>query len=147
MWLPRVRFTLQQLMIVVPIVAVTVFVPIMLPEAVWVGFASIPLEFLILDASTGQPIEGATIRLTESTPEYQAVTGPDGRARLTIEAVIAGRSSLARDTRTVNYHWMLLVTAGRHRELREDLGELTRSPRYHSDPVPPPIVIRLGEAR
>jgi hypothetical protein len=142
---PGPRLTIRSLMAVVGVVAVVTFVLIgFLPDEDWVGHTSVPLEFLILDSSTGQPIERATIRLVETKPEYQATTGRDGRAKIVLQAPTAGRSSLLRSTRTVNYAWMLLVTADRHQEVREDLGELTRSPRYHSDSAPPPIVIRLA---
>jgi hypothetical protein len=78
--LPSLRLNVRRLMAVVGVVAVVTFELIaLLPEAGWVGHAWVPLEFLILDSSTGQPIERATLRLVETNPEYQAITGPDGR--------------------------------------------------------------------
>ncbi len=145
MRLPRLRLTVRRLMAAVGVVAVVTFVLIaLLPEAAWVGHASVPLEFLILDSSTGQPIERATLRLVEGNPEYEATTGPDGRAKVVLQVTTAGRASPLRSTRAVNYAWMLLVTADRHQGVREDLRGVTRGPRYHSDSAPPPIVIRLA---
>ena len=142
MRLPRLRFTIRRMMVVVTVFGVVTVELINLPEAAWVGHASIPLEFVILDALTGQPLEGASIRLVESTPEYEATTGAEGRSKIIINAMIGGRSSLVRNTRVVNYAWALVVTADHYRGVNEPLWEVARGPRYHSDPAPPPIVVR-----
>jgi len=42
------------MMVVFAVFGVMTVVPSILPEADWVGHASIPLEFVILDAVTGQ---------------------------------------------------------------------------------------------
>ncbi|WP_309379033.1 hypothetical protein [Paludisphaera borealis] len=124
---------------------IAVFATGVFNDAVWSGQATIPLEFVVLGASTGRPIEGAVIRqMDETGSKYEAVAGPDGRVKIAIQARIAGRSSLLRRTRSVNYQWLLDVTADRHERLNEDLGRLTRDPAYHYGPVPPPIVIRLA---
>ncbi len=119
-------------------------------EVVWVGRATIPLEFVILDASTGRPIEGASIRLffegNEENPECEAVAGPEGRARVVIQARTVGRDSLFRHTRGVNYNWFVAVTADGHLKDLQYLATLTRAPAYHHDKVPPPIVFRLTPA-
>ena len=76
----------------------------LLSESAWVGRASIPLEFVVLDASTGHPVGGgAMVRLAEVHPEYQAATGPDGRAKFVVEATVSSDDSLIRRTRAVNY--------------------------------------------
>ena len=80
MRLLRLRFTIRRMMVVVTVFGVVTVVLINLPWAAWVGHASIPLEFVILDALTGQPLDGASIRLVESTPEYEVTTGAEGRA-------------------------------------------------------------------
>ena len=140
----QLQFTVLSLMVAVAVLSVVTAVLIRLsPEAAWVGFASIPLEFVILDAPTGQPLEGASVRLIESTPEYDAITAADGRAKFVIHAMITGRSSLVRDTRSVKYAWTLSVTCDGHQGINQNLREITQGPRYHSDPAPPPIVIRL----
>ena len=131
------------------IVAATVLAFVLLlpflQEAAWVGRASVPLEFLILDATTGRPINGASIWLAEGDPEYQATTGTDGTAKLIIQATTAGRSGIFRSVRSAYYdHWSLVISADGYKGLNDDLGRHTRGPRYHSDAVPPPIVVRLS---
>ena len=44
----------------------------------------------------------------------------------------------------MNYNLMVAITAYGHQSVSVGLAELTREPRYHSDPNPPPIVIRLA---
>jgi hypothetical protein len=110
----------------------------------WVGFARIPLEFVILDARTGEPLVGASTRLVGRPLEYEVITGAEGRAKIVIEATVTGRSSWFENTRHVKYGaWELLVTRDGYASVREDFQEVTRELRYHSDPAPPPIVIRL----
>ena len=73
----------RALMVIAAVIAVAGIAPIsLLSESAWVGRASIPLEIVVLDASTGHPVEGAMVRLAEGHPEYQAATGPDGRAKV-----------------------------------------------------------------
>jgi hypothetical protein len=136
-----------RMMVAVAVVTVAALVlTTILTEAAWSGHASIPLEFLILDAATGRAIDGASIRLVEGDPEYQATTGPDGRAKVLLWATVGGRSSFLRDTRAVNYAWTFLVDCNGYRSVTENLREVTRDARYHSDPAPPSIVIRLEQS-
>lgn len=135
----------------VGVVAVAIAGILALTETVWDGHSEIPLDFLILDSSTEEPIGDASIRLlledmpdSEANPRCEAKTGPDGWARIVHEFMTSGRSSMFRHTRTVNYSLMLNVRASGHRELKVELRDLTRDPGYHSEPVPPPIVIRLA---
>ena len=144
MKLPRPRFTMRQLMGAVAVAAVGMFVLMVLgPVALWVGQATIPLEFLILDASTGKPIADASIRLAEGSVDYETTSGLDGRATIVIDAHTGGRSGPFEFTRTVNYAWSLVITADHHQSVNEDLKSRTRDPAYHSGPAPPPIVVRL----
>jgi hypothetical protein len=146
--LGRPQFTVTGLMIAVAVFAVmTAALFHLYPEAVWVGRTSIPLEFVILDAPTGQPLQGASIRLTENTPEYRATTAADGRAKIVIDATIGGRSSLVRNTRLVNYAWALLISCEGHRTVNQDLRDVTRGPSFQSDLAPPTIVVRLAPCR
>jgi hypothetical protein len=132
-------------MVAVAVCAVVVFVWILLqPVALWVGHASIPLEFVIVDALTGEPTPGASIQLVGNQPEYEFASGADGRAKVTIEAMTGGRSSWFENTRGVNYGaWELLITHDGYVTVHEDFREFTREPRHHSDPTPPPIIIQL----
>jgi hypothetical protein len=143
--LRRPQFTGKGSMVAVAVCAVVTVVWILLqPVMLWVGFAPIPLKFVILDTLTGQPLERGSIRLVGRPPEYEVATGADGRAKIVIEVMTAGRSSWFENTRSVNYGaWELLVTRDGYASVREDFQEVTRKPRYHSDRTPPPIVIRL----
>lgn len=59
-------------MVAAAVIAVQALVlAVLLTEAAWSGHQSIPPEFLILDASTGQAIQGASIRMVEKDREYQ----------------------------------------------------------------------------
>jgi hypothetical protein len=107
-------------------------------EAAWVGHASILLEFVILDAPTGEPLDGASVRQLEGIREYDAASGGDGRAKIVVDAMMGGRSSLVRKTRFVNYAWALSVTCGGHESFYQALSELTQGSLYHSDPSQPP---------
>jgi len=144
MKIPRVRLTVRRMMTVVAVVSLLLLAQ---PDALWVGHATIPLDFLILDAPTGQPIGGASISLDEGSPSYTATTSPDGRATVVIRATTAGRSSLLRRTRSVNYGWALRVSAGGREGVTRDLNGYTRDRRYHADAAPPPIVVRLKPVR
>lgn len=148
MRLPRVQFTVRQMMIAVAVIGVVFLVTLDLPEAAWDGSASVPLEFLTLDCATGHPINGATIRLAEGNTENRATTGPDGSAKLVIRAITGGRSSAVRNTRIVVYTtWSMAISADGYEGLNDDLGKYTQGPRFHSDLIPPPIVIRLPPER
>ncbi len=144
MRLSRVRFTVRR-MIVALAASATLLAFESCSDRVWSGHASVPLEFLILDAPTGRPIAGASVWLGEVQPEYAASTGPDGRAKFVVLAHTAGRSSqLGSSTRSVDYEWALSVSVEGYEDVYEALKDHTRGPRYHSGEVPPPIVIRLS---
>ncbi len=141
---PAVKFTLRRMMVAAMVFLLVLFATSLLSEALWVGSASVPLEFLCLDASTGRPIEGASVTLAEGHPEYRATTGADGKAHLVIRTTTAGRSSVIRSTRSVHYgRWSLVITANGYKSLNDSLRSHTLEPRYHSDAIPPPIVIHL----
>ena len=117
-------------------------------DALWVGSATIPLEFIVVDANTNMPVSGSLVQLKEGPPEYVApVTGQDGRTRLVIKAMCAGRSSIFRRTRSVNYEfWEARVEADGYETFRDVLSNLTRDPRYHDqNAVLPPIQIELRQ--
>ena len=66
--------------------------------AYWIGSQEVELRFVVVDADTGAPVEGATVLVsrqyrTEERPA-EARTGPDGTARVVIDCTTAGRSGL-----------------------------------------------------
>lgn len=111
---------------------------------------TVRLPFLVLDAATGGPIAGASIRIAEDRCSGASVgdTDRDGRATaaLTVRSVLD--SSLFRRTRTLDYDaWQLLVSADGYDSPWTSLPTLTSDRRYHDvDAVPPTIAIRLGKA-
>jgi len=115
-------------------------------EAAWVGHTTVPLELIVVDAETNEPVSGSLVQLKEWSPEYAApVTGQDGRTKFIIETTCGGRSSILRETRSVNYgFWETRVEADGYKTFRDALSNLTRDRRYHDKNAgPPPILIRL----
>jgi hypothetical protein len=52
--------------------------------------------------------------------------------------------SLLHRTQHVNYlFWRLVISAEGYKRVKDDLEQYTRDPRFHSDTIPPAIVIRL----
>jgi hypothetical protein len=147
MRLPRPRFTVRRLMIAVAVVAGALAFISATTDVNGSGWATIPLQFTVLDATTGKPVSEATIRLTIG-PEYQAnPTGPDGRTTLVIRAMCGSSGPIFRRRRGVNYgFWRLEVEAKGYLKFRSNLEKYTtdRDRRFHDyDAIPPPIVIRL----
>lgn len=141
MALPRPRFTIQGLMVSVAIVSVAFAV--LSPDGCYVGFDPVTLRFLVLNASTGQPIEGASIGLNPASkelPAHEAVTGPDGRTEVDIQAPAFGRS---RGLRFIRYPWQLTLSHDRYATLSDDLGGIIKGLGTRGHSTPPPIVLRL----
>jgi hypothetical protein len=133
------RLKVWRLMVAVAIVTLILVIAIRSFDRLWIGHASIPLEFLALDASTGRPIDGTSIRLIDGPPEYEAMTGPDGKARIVLEAMAAGSASLFHRTRSVNYlFWRLVISAKGYKSVKDDLNKYTWDPRFH--PIRSPLL-------
>jgi hypothetical protein len=144
-WCSRLR--VKHLMIAIAACAMLAALVIALtPDVAWVGRATVLLEFVVLDGTTGKPIDCALISLIGATPEYATRTDAEGRAMIMITATAAGRSSRTTETRSVNYAWELEISADRYLTLNEALREITKESPYHSSDSPPPIVIRLDPA-
>lgn len=77
-----------------------------LNRADWVGHQDVKLEFLVVDAQTERPIEGALLRffdqedLDEADLKRQTQTDVDGRAELIEQCVTSGSRSLPRFRQT-----------------------------------------------
>jgi hypothetical protein len=113
------------------------------------GRRTVVLDFCAVDAGTGRPVPGALIRLYEGTPEHSLTTGPDGHARfLYRDAAVAMSYGGLRGHRTrVHYGWMVSASADGYERKVADLSTLTGDPRYHSEALPPPILVRLERRR
>jgi hypothetical protein len=115
-------------------------------EAAWDGYTSVLLEFVVVDAETNEPVSGSLVQLKDGSPEYHApFTGKDGRTKFIIEAACGGRSSIFRQTRSVNYGaWEASVEANGYKTFKDAFFNLTRDQRYHDkNAIPPPIVIKF----
>ena len=137
LWSPQV------LTVVVAMLALFV---LNISDAVWIGHATIPLEFIVVDAKTNMPVSRSLVQLKEGQPEYAApVMGKNGRTKLVIEAMCGGRSSIFGQTRSVHYGaWEVRIEADGYEPFRDVLSNLTRDRRYHEESaVPPPILIQL----
>ena len=146
----RPRFHIRTLL-ALPAVAALVIVGLdaLYPEGCWVGRTTIALEFLVVDAETGQPVPAAILRLKALIrPEVAVETGRDGRVVVVIEADCGGRFSLFRRTRYIDYRgWNYTIEASVYQRSEGSLGDFTSdAQRYHAPgAVPPPITIRLGK--
>jgi hypothetical protein len=130
-----------------------------------VGHVDVPLDFVFLDAASGQAVAGASLRLQDldsgnDPPQepYAIVrsSGPDGHARVKLEGLMFYSSDrvtqegrlLRHLSRTVSYPaWECNVTAEGYQDLKvsyEDFrAKYTGDRRFHGESMPPAIVFRL----
>ena len=162
------RVRLRTLLLLIAVVAVLLG---LIPNwgaskrALEVGHTNVPLDFVIIDAGSEQPIAGASILLQD--PDYldlppqvpqtlAATSGLDGHYRVTLMGLMfSAESSVTEDGkflkslgRWVRYpNWELHVSADGYQKLRvsyQDFREKYMGDRrYHEDSIPPPIVVRL----
>jgi hypothetical protein len=133
--------------------------------ALEVGHVDIPLDFVIIDAGSGQAIAGASILLQD--PDYNGLppqspytlaanSGSDGHYRVLLKELMYSAScSITEDgrflkclSRGVRYpNWELHVSADGYKKLSVSWQDFRMryigDRRYHEDQVPPPIVVRL----
>ena len=148
MRLPRVQFTVRQMMIAV---AGSAFVLAYIgtgTSKLGCGSASVRLTFHVLDGRNGRPIAGATIQYGQFRSYPSAMssvsTGADGSASAIIETGATTYSGpFFRRYRCLNYGEELQVEARGYRPVSNSLRVYAMSPDYHNSPTPPPIVIRL----
>lgn len=133
--------------------------------ALGVGHVDVSLDFVFVDAETGRPVPGASLRLqdlddiqgTTAEPEVIVRTsGPDGHARIVLKGLtfttsdrVAGDGRFVRHlTRDVRYPaWECRVTAEGYQDLTVSPANLRSTylgdRRFHEDRIPPAIVFRL----
>lgn len=157
---------LKTLLVLASVLA-TLWVLFLRPSTVslGVGHVDVPFEFIILDAASGQPIAGASLRLQDldsinELPEepYSIVrsSGPDGHSRIKLKGLMFTSSdSVTEDgrflrplSRSVQYPWWEChVTAEGYQDLKVSYQDFrskyTGDLRFHEDSIPPPIVLRL----
>jgi hypothetical protein len=146
----------------------SIFLLLFLPDgkvSFGVGHVDVPLDFVFLDAATGRPVAGASLRLrdldwiNEPPREPESIvrsSGPDGHARIKLKGMMVtscdrvtqdGRFS-SQLSRSVRYPaWECRVTAEGYQDLEVSYEEfrsrVTGDRRLHEDSIPPSIVFRL----
>lgn len=119
-----------------------------------------PFHFVAVDAATGRPVPGATVRMVdpafaELDPHEQyppVITGPDGRAESFFTAREYGRAGLLGRTETTTYHPLFVrAEAPSYRPFAAALAgdppanrpDLTDAPLGLTFPPPPSATLRL----
>jgi hypothetical protein len=130
-----------------------------------VGNGDVSFDIVILDAASGQPIAGASVRLQDPDSineplkePYSIVrsSGPDGCARIKLKGLmVTSRDRVTEDgrflthlSRSVRYpSWECHVNAEGYQDLKVSYQDFrsryTGGRRFHEESAPPPIVLRL----
>jgi hypothetical protein len=113
----------------------------------WTGSKDVRLRFLVVDAKTRAPIQGASVVLYHLGGDdgREVKTGPNGAANLTIPCMTAGRSSLFEYSGSVTF-WEWRISVSKERYAGPDKVELlywTGEGRDINSPDPPPIRVEL----
>jgi hypothetical protein len=75
------------------------------PVSYWQGSKDLRIDLVVIDAETGAPVPGASIRLTPDTrPESSTTTGPDGVALLVHQFPTSGRAAWLENRGFVIFH-------------------------------------------
>jgi len=152
------RFRWRDLLIPTVILAVLYcfFFPASRTKSLWIGHADVTLDFVLIDADSERPIDGAAILLRDADflsdpPEVQRApyrlqvkSGLDGHARIIVSLQVYG----ADDDSWIKYpDWQLDASADGYKALTvtcdEFRGSYIADRHYHSELVPPPIVVPL----
>jgi hypothetical protein len=159
---PRMRSTIRGMMAGVAVVSLVVWLirDHDRTRSLGIGQTSVPLTFLVCDADSGAPIEGAMIRLED--PDYADLppkppkivdlsTGREGRATFVLEAQVymVRRSSPEWEWRIRYPSWQMRVVAGDYAEFSDaftDYAAERGGVGFHKGVLPPPsppIVVKL----
>jgi len=150
MRVPRVRFTVRRMMVVVAVVAVALAYLGTGSTRLGCGSVSLLLTFHVVDDQDGSPVPGASIGLFRdfSGPaKASATTGTDGSARAVWETGATWYSGpFFRQYRCLSYAEGLRILAHGYQPEEAILQEFTADSAYHNRSSPPPILIRLKRA-
>ncbi len=127
--LPRRRFQILTVLITLGFAATAGAVAVT-PQPFWERSIPVDLEFEVVDQESGEPIVGSFLRITEVFYDHdcaRALTGPDGRARLTAKLVTTGERNAFRVMGSVDPwgQWLEVFAPGyqtRRTSLIEVLG-------------------------
>ena len=75
------------------------------PVRYWQGSKVLRIDVVVVDAETGAPVPGASVRLTPNAgPRSSAITGPDGAASLVHQFSTSGTSTWLENRGSVIFH-------------------------------------------
>jgi hypothetical protein len=146
----RLRIGLKSLLALPVAVGLLLWTPRSCTTAIGDGALNVPLNFVVVDEATGQPIGGASVTFPDchgSGITLAARTSPDGRARILFDTVFSeGYNTILmhRVYRRISYRQDVEVSATGYRVSKILLEERTEDPRFHHDSVPPTILVSLN---
>jgi hypothetical protein len=113
------------------------------------GEFQLPLEFVVVEAGDGRPIEGAQIRVVEPFRDGKdtvARSGRDGRAGMSHSFPVRGTRRSYRRSGSVSFYgcWLEVSAAG-HRSSMTTLADFTGTRRDIDDSCPSAITVVLRE--
>ena len=126
--------------------------------AIWDGSKAVPLQFVVVDSTSGKSIPAATVRLLRSEFDLriapggaskqitQGTTQSNGSVTLTETFPCSGHSGFLENYGFVCFppdYWLQVSAAG-FRSDWEQLATLTGKRRDIDDPIPPPMQIELN---
>jgi hypothetical protein len=125
------------------------FWPFVVSPDYFTGDLEVPLEFVVVDAGDGRPIEGALVRVVDAFRDENATgshSGRDGRARMRHGFAMRGVSRSYRRSGSVSFEdcWLEVSAAG-YRSSTTTLLDFTGTRRDLDDPRPPVITVALRE--
>jgi hypothetical protein len=113
----------------------------------WTGSKDVELRFLVVDAQTRAPIEGASVMLSRPGKDYgrEVKTGPDGAASLTVSCWTACKSSFFEYSGSVMFwDWEINVSKDGYGSIcKVELPYWKGGIRDIGDADPPPIRVEL----
>jgi hypothetical protein len=115
----------------------------------WQGFKDLRIDLVVVDAETGAPVPGASIRLTPDTgPVSSVTTGPDGAASLVHRFPTSRRASWLDNRGSVIFHAVdIEVKAPGYVPLKTMLSDYLWAAQDIDKPGPPrfQVPIQRGE--
>jgi len=150
--------TIKRWMIVILVAALGMFFLRYRPRSISLGVGSknVTIDFVVTNADSGQPIEGASIHLW--TPDFlestglpytvDLTTGSDGKAKFSVELMTYVHHDLGTGEcifyRVVYPHWEITCVADGYSAQDASFVKVQReNPLFHQVAQPPPIAIRL----
>jgi len=148
----RYRIQLRTLLALPVVSALGLFLwPFVVSPDYLTGELEVALEFVVVDAGDGRPIEGALIRVVDAFRDDKVTasrSGRVGRAGMSHGFPMRGVRRSYRRSGSVSFEdcWLEVSAAG-HRSSISTLWEFTGTRRDIDDPRPPTITVALREGK